>query len=126
MVAALVMVAEMAWAQDVKPLAKGETTVTTDIKTTPPVPAVRAESVVPTVGELDGLKLDKVVLSIENLQLKLTQGKAELEKMDADARAYVATLQKPGYQLTKDQQGKWIYQVEPAKVTEAPKAPEKK
>ena len=89
-------------------------------------PAVKAaETTVPTINELDGLKLDRVVLSIENLQLKLAQGQAELEKMRTDAQPFIQSLQKPGYQLAKDQQGNWIYQAEPAK-TDAPKTPEKK
>lgn len=102
-------------AQDVKPAATG----------------AKAEAA-PVLSELDALKLDKVVLGIENLQLKLAQGQVELDKLKSEAQAFVGQLQKPGYQVTRDNSGRWVYQAadaataKPADAPSAPKAPEKK
>lgn len=63
----------------------------------------------PVVSELDALKLDKLVLADENVRLRIAQAQQELSRLQSEAQAYVQTLQKPGYTLTRDERGAWVY-----------------
>lgn len=64
----------------------------------------------PTVSEVDALKLDKIVLADENLQMRIKQLQDALDKMREQAQTYVKTLDKPGYELRRnDKTGAWEY-----------------
>lgn len=97
LIASLCSVATPALAQDA--LKPGATAPTA---TTPTVAA-------PVVSELDALKLDKLVLADENVRLRIAQAQQELSRLQSEAQAYVQTLQKPGYTLTRDERGAWVY-----------------
>jgi hypothetical protein len=82
-----------------------------------------AAAAVPVLSELDRLKLDNVILKIENTQAQMQAAQQVLLKLQDDAKALAAALQKPGYQLTRAQDGSWSYVVAPPdpKPIEKPK-----
>ena len=63
----------------------------------------------PVVSEVVALKLDKLMLADENLQLKRQSLQAELTKLRADAQTLVKSLQQPGYTLGRNEAGQWVY-----------------
>jgi len=74
-----------------------------------PVEAAKVET--PTMSELDALKLDKIVLSMENAQLQIVQLQTTLKEMQGQAQSFVQSLQKPGFNLTRNDKGAWVYMV---------------
>ena len=114
MVAALVAVAATATAQDVtKPMPQTETNQAMKPAAAAANPTVAAKTdAAPLVADMDGLKLDKMLLSVENLQLKLAQGQAELEKLKTEAQTLINGMQKPGFQLARNETGAWVYQAQ--------------
>lgn len=78
---------------------------------------VLASAQVPTVSETDALRLDKIMLTSEVLQLRLQQTQAE-------ARSIVAALQKPGFTLSRTDAGAWVYQPQPQPQEQTMPTPE--
>lgn len=65
----------------------------------------------PVLSELDAARLDRAVLQVENLQLRLQIAQQELQQL-ADS------LAKEGYQLSRGRDGRWQYvRVEPPPTT---------
>ena len=77
---------------------------------TKPSEELASEPTAPVVSDLDALKLDKAVLTFENLQLRIVSLQAELQKMQGEIQGMVKALERPGYTLNRDQQtGAWRY-----------------
>jgi hypothetical protein len=60
----------------------------------------------PTLTEADTLRIRTFELTLENLTLRLKTAESE-------ARAFLATLQKPGFVLQRQDDGSWRYQPVP-------------
>ena len=71
--------------------------------------SAKAVDATPVISELEAAKLDKLILLIENLNLKITQMQSELSKVQAEAQTFAKTLTRPGYALTRTVSGEWAY-----------------
>ncbi len=70
----------------------------------------------PVLSELDALKVAKFYTDRENLVL-------QIQVLEAQVRPYLQSLARPGYTLSRGQDGTWRYVAEPA--PEKPAAPKK-
>jgi hypothetical protein len=66
---------------------------------------------VPTVSELDSAKIDRATAQLENYALKIQILQAEQAALRASTQAFVDSLKKPGFTLTRTEKG-WVYVVE--------------
>ncbi len=67
----------------------------------PKAPVTQAQPA-PVVSEVDALKLDKLLLTAENLQLRMAQVQSELQ-------GALKAMEKPGFVVSRDPSGAWIY-----------------
>jgi hypothetical protein len=67
-------------------------------------PVTKAETAAPApvVSEVDALRLDKLLLTAENLQLRMAQVQTEIQ-------AALKGMERPGYTVSRDPGGAWIY-----------------
>ena len=81
----------------------------------------------PAVSEVDALKLDKLLLRQNNLQLQIANLQAALQqandegpKLKAEVEQFIAGLQKPGFDLKADGKGGYVYAPKPPEPAPAP------
>jgi hypothetical protein len=71
----------------------------------PPPPPTQVIQQSATLPEAAQLKIRVFELTMENLNIRAMA-------VEAEARAYMATLQKPGFKLQKADNGEWAYVAE--------------
>jgi hypothetical protein len=89
----------------------GVPAVTTEVKPDPLTvqPAKAIDATPPVLSEVDALKLTNIVLSLDNAQLQIAQIQAQAKELQTQAQTLFQSLQKPGFTLTRNQQGAWVY-----------------
>ena len=93
----------------------------------PPPPAAPVAEKGTPVGEVDALKLDKLILtqqnivsSIEVYQARLKAAAEEAPKADAAVKAFVAGLEKGTHTLQRDDKGGYVLVPKPPEAAPAP------
>lgn len=71
-------------------------------------PVLAQDVTAPTLAPDAAMRIQVFELTAENLSLKIAILQAEAQKNQQAAAAYIATLAKDGYQLTRGEQG-WRY-----------------
>ncbi len=97
--------AAVVWAAMI--LAVGSTMAIGQAAQAPPLPTVQAAA--PVLPEVEALRLDKAVLAYENQALRIQAAQAELKRQETELQATMRRLEQPGYTLTRDQAGAWVY-----------------
>ena len=79
-------------------------------KADPPKPAA---ATAPVMSEADQLKLTLALTQRENLALKIQMAQTQLEQATKALQDLIGGLQKPGFDLIQDKDGKFVYQPKP-------------
>lgn len=70
-----------------------------------------SQAKVPTLSEVDALKLEQKLLQLENMRLRMQQtpeGRAAAQ-LEQELQEFAKTLEKEGYVLQRTEQGTWSY-----------------
>lgn len=63
----------------------------------------------PSLSELERTKLEKLQLQAEAASLRIALLQAEIQRVQSEFNALMASLEKPGFKLLRNESGVWVY-----------------